>query len=229
MVRVPGVPTGGRQQVRPLYVARHETTWREYLAAVREAKCPAPKLEDGRPVDPTDPRLNDDYPVTGVPVRDYECYLSWLTEKTGIRHRLPSGREWEHFARAGTTSNYPWGDRLGQNNAIVDGHYDASRFPPVGPGERRASVWSGMLRPVESLSPNPWGLFDVIGNASEATTETREGKPACLKLQSVDWCRAVAGRGGAGFVTKSNMLVSEKQFWFSGAGDAALGYRPVHN
>ncbi|QHL90529.1 SUMF1/EgtB/PvdO family nonheme iron enzyme [Sphingomonas changnyeongensis] len=229
MVRVPGLPTGGRQPVRPLYVARHETTWREYMAAVREANCPAPKIDDDKPVDPADPGLNDNYPVTKVPVRDYECYLSWLSMKTGIRHRLPTAEEWEHFARAGTTTNYPWGDSLGQNNAIVHRHYDASRFPPNRPGERRRSVLSGRVRPVESMPPNPWGLYDVIGNAREATTEIGAPWPECLKLKDADWCRLVAGRGGNGLWTDSDKLMTERIFHFAHFGDASLGYRPVHD
>lgn len=229
MVRVPGPATSGKQPARPLYVARHETTWREYMAAVRQANCAPPRIDDKSRADPNDPRLNDDYPVTGVTVSEYECYLSWLTRRTGVRHRLPTADEWEHFARAGTTTNFPWGDSLGQNRAVVPGRYDSRLFPPTAPDEQRSSVYSLSLRPVEGLPPNPWGLFDTIGNAAEVTTETKEGPDTCLKHQSKDWCRLVGARGARVSESEIDSLMTKRTYWFSGAINSGVGYRPVHN
>jgi len=228
MVPVPGIPGAGRGAAKPLYVARHETTWREYLTAVREAGCPAPRLDDKTRADPNDPFLNDDYPVSGVTVVEYQCYLDWLSRRSGRRYRLPTPAEWEHFARAGTKTNYPWGDSLGQNHAVVHGHYDKSLFPPVRPGDPRPSVYSGLVKPVEHLAPNPWGLFDTIGNAAEVTTETKEGTATCLRRQSPDWCRLIAARGQDLTVDK-NRLMTERTFRMSGAFNFTFGFRPVSN
>lgn len=226
MVRVPPLP-GPKPQ--PLFVARHETTWREYLLAVREAGCPSPRLNDESRADPNDPRLQDDYPVTGVTIYEYQCYLDWLSRQAGVRYRLPTAAEWEHFARAGTKTRYPWGDELGQNHAAVDGHYDQNRFRRSPPEPLRSPVWSGVLVPVESFAPNPWGLFDTIGNANEATTEIKYGPETCLKLQKADWCRLVAGRGGAGFKPTADDLMTERYLMFAGGINSVRGYRPVHN
>jgi len=71
------------------------------------------------------------------------------------RYRLPTEAEWEYTARAGTTTRYSFGDsasRLGQyawydKNAYYMGEKYAHRV-----GQKR---------------PNPWGLYDMHGNAWE--------------------------------------------------------------
>lgn len=72
---MPGVPS--KAGIGPsFYVGQYELTWKEYLVAVREAHCPAPLLDSGKPYDIADPRLDDDHPVTGVPYDDFDCYLT---------------------------------------------------------------------------------------------------------------------------------------------------------
>jgi formylglycine-generating enzyme required for sulfatase activity len=72
-----------------------------------------------------------------------------LSQKENVKYRLPTEAEWEYACRAGTTTEFYWGDDF-------DGGY----------------AWvvrnsGGTARDVGTRRPNPWGLFDMIGNAGE--------------------------------------------------------------
>jgi len=91
--------------------------------------------------------------VVDVSWEDANEYAQWLTEQTGKPYRLPSEAEWEYAARAGTETDYWWGDEIGSNRA---------NCPYSG------SEWSGQrTAPVGSFPANPWGLHDTVGNVWE--------------------------------------------------------------
>ena len=89
---------------------------------------------------------------------DAQAYLKWLNRKArGDRYRLPSEAEWEYAARAGTTAARWWGEAIGVGKANCNGcgsQWDNERFAPVG-----------------SFGPNPWGLYDMLGNVWQWTDD----------------------------------------------------------
>ncbi|HGG61190.1 MAG TPA: formylglycine-generating enzyme family protein [Gammaproteobacteria bacterium] len=92
-------------------------------------------------------------PVINVSFNDALAYCEWLSEQTGREYRLPSEAEWEYAARAGTTTAYWWGDKLGQDHTVCEScgsRWDDDRTAPVG-----------------HFKPNPFGLHDMLGNTWE--------------------------------------------------------------
>ncbi len=97
-------------------------------------------------------------PIINVSWEDAQKYVHWLREKTNKNYRLPSEAEWEYAARAGTKTTYWWGNEMNQDSK----------------GNARAncgncgSQWDNkQTAPVGSFAPNPFGLYDMLGNVWE--------------------------------------------------------------
>lgn len=92
----------------------------------------------------------DDLPVDQISWNDVQEFIRKLNAKEGTdKYRLPSEAEWEYAARAGTTTQYSFGD-----SGSKLGEY----------------AWSGVCshpRPVGQKKPNTWGLYDMHGNVWE--------------------------------------------------------------
>ena len=82
---------------------------------------------------------------------DAQRYIEWLNRTSGTKsYRLLSEAEFEYAARAGTLTNYPWGDDIGEGNANCDGC---------------GSPWDNkQTAPVGSFKANDFGLYDMHDN-----------------------------------------------------------------
>jgi formylglycine-generating enzyme required for sulfatase activity len=104
----------------------------------------------------------DNQPVVCVSWNDAIAFIEWLNQQTGKEYRLPTEAEWEYAARAGTETDYWWGNDIGKNRANCNGS---------------GSQWSGkQTSPVGSFEPNPFGLYDTAGNVWEWTCSEYEEK-----------------------------------------------------
>jgi formylglycine-generating enzyme required for sulfatase activity len=135
-------------------------------------------------------------PVLCVSWNDAQAYVAWLnaklqragkisTEGNGP-YRLPSEAEWEYAARAGTRMARWWGDVLDAGDADCDGcgsQWDNKQTAPVG-----------------NFSPNPFGLYDMLGNASEWTADCANGSYTGAPEDGTAWttgnCAQRINRGG---------------------------------
>ena len=90
-------------------------------------------------------------PVDTVTWQEAAAFCDALSSMTGYQISLPTEAEWEYACRAGSTTEYSFGDSVGQ----LDEHawYD--------------SFSSSMTHAVGSKLPNSWGLFDMHGNVWE--------------------------------------------------------------
>jgi formylglycine-generating enzyme required for sulfatase activity len=134
----------------PFALGVYEVTYGEWDICVDEEGCRHHPIARGEVVDPK-------LPVSNISWDDARQFVSWLSEKTGERYRLPSEAEWEYAARAGTTTVYWWGDEAGNNQANCQGC---------------GSQWDNrQAAPVGSFQANPFGLYDVHGNVWEWTAD----------------------------------------------------------
>jgi formylglycine-generating enzyme required for sulfatase activity len=104
-------------------------------------------------------------PVVCISWHEARAYAAWLRRRTGKPYRLPTEAEWEYAARAGTRTSYSFGDDETALCAYAQFADLSSRFG-WHDACRSSRVAYGPL-PVGSLKPNPWGLFDMHGNAWE--------------------------------------------------------------
>jgi formylglycine-generating enzyme required for sulfatase activity len=117
----------------------------------------------------------EDHPVVCVDWHDAKAYAAWLEKKTGKLYRLPTEAEWEYAARAGTDTSRPWGDEANEACRFAN-ILDATAGKVIGGatgkvGARRelhnCDDGFAYTAPVGRFQPNRFGIYDMIGNASE--------------------------------------------------------------
>jgi formylglycine-generating enzyme required for sulfatase activity len=95
------------------------------------------------------------YPANSMSQLAALMYCKWLYQKTKIFYRLPTEAEWEYACKAGTNTNYYWGD----DSTLIDKYAwyvknSKNKYHPVG-----------------QKLPNQWGLYDMLGNIAEWTLD----------------------------------------------------------
>jgi formylglycine-generating enzyme required for sulfatase activity len=140
-------------------------------------------------------RQTDRDPVVNIGWSDAQAFAGWLSKKTNKKFRLPSEAEWEYAARAGTSTRFYWGDAVGSNQAncnSCDSRWDGDSTAPVG-----------------SFAANPWGLFDMAGNAAEWTldcySDNYQKVPIDGSAAADGDCKSRVVRGGSWSDPSENM------------------------
>ncbi len=145
---------------KPFYLGSTEVTQGQYRAVTGES--------------PSNFNGSDDLPVEKVSWNDAIAFCNKLSEKEGLKpyyqfgagsksggggYRLPTEAEWEYACRAGSTTQYSFGDdasSLGEY-AWFDGN-SGNKTHPV--GQKR---------------PNSFGLYDMHGNVWEWVWDGKTG------------------------------------------------------
>jgi len=130
-----------------------------------------------------------DQPVSRISFQEAEAFCRWLSEKTGKTVKLPTEAEWEWAARAGTDTPFWYGDRDTDFTKFANLAGEETRFTyttwengatihirrPFGANSiyplrdnRFTGKWF-VVDYVKQYEPNPWGLYDMIGNVWEWT------------------------------------------------------------
>lgn len=171
---------------KPFAMGRYEVLFDEWEVCANEGVC-APTPHDhnwgkGR------------RPVMNLFYDDMVVYTKWLSKKTGKTYRLPTEAEWEYADRAGTITNYWWGDEVGVNNANC---------------KDCGTEWSAKgSAPAGSFKPNPFGLFDTTGNEWEWVQDcwnpTHKGAPGDGSARLTGDCTQRVMRGGSWYYFSKN-------------------------
>lgn len=98
------------------------------------------------------------------------AFCKWLSDKSGMKVRLPSEVEWEYACRAGTQTRFYFGEsekQIGEYANIADKSYCSAQSSPLPNHCLEADDGYADLAPVGRFKPNKFGLNDMIGNVSE--------------------------------------------------------------
>jgi len=180
----------------PFYMGKYEITvaqFRQFVEATgyktdAEKKGRSHTLPAGEGFKPTEgtnwrnPGFDQgkDHPVLHVTWEDAQEFVKWASRQTGQAVRLPTEAEWEYACRAGTTTAYPWGEKMEEGQGW--GNFGdlsmkrqfpriASLFPTNWPIN-----WDdgfAVTAPVGKFRPNQWGLYDcseMYGNGVRTST-----------------------------------------------------------
>ena len=135
-----GYPAAERPQhsvnIQSFAIGKYEVTQEQWFAVMGSN----PSKRKGRSL-----------PVEYVSWDDAQFFVEKLSQKIGKKYRLPSEAEWEYAARAGTTTQYFWGDDANQADDYA-WFFHNSEIETKGVGLKK---------------PNQFGLYDMIGNAQE--------------------------------------------------------------
>ena len=132
----------------PFWIARHETSQHSYESVMLTNPSVYESSGSNRPVEK----------VSWNKARQF-CERLTIQEKnagrlpSGCEYRLPTEEEWEYCCRAGTVSNFSFGD-----DDKVIGEY--AWFSGNGSSETHE---------VGKRKPNRWGIYDMHGNVAEWT------------------------------------------------------------
>jgi len=103
----------------------------------------------------------EEHPVVHVGYEDAAAYAAWAGKE------LPSEAEWEFAAKGGSDGTaFPWGDEL-----APDGVHLANTWQGEFPWENLLLDGYQFTAPVGSFPANGYGLYDMIGNVWEWTTD----------------------------------------------------------
>jgi formylglycine-generating enzyme required for sulfatase activity len=161
-------------------------------------------------------------PVINVSWHDAVAYATWLSEQTGAHYRLPSEAEWEYAARAGTDTDYWWGDDLRQYGA------DGKIKKYIG----FTRLFNRETTPVGAFPANPYGLSDTAGNVFEWVQDYWHDRYHDAPTDGSPWLEETGGdgglrvlRGGAWDANSRYMKSGARHKYHPGLRYAHIGFR----
>ena len=95
------------------------------------------------------------YPANSMSQYAAFMFCKWLYKQTGIFYRLPTEAEWEYASRAGSTTPYYYG--TDPNMLLKYAWFQKNS--------------NNKYQKVAQKLPNAWGLYDMLGNLMEWTTD----------------------------------------------------------
>jgi formylglycine-generating enzyme required for sulfatase activity len=199
---------------KPFAVGEFSVTFEEWDACVNAGGC-----NGYAPAD--EGRRRGRYPVLNVSWDDAKAYVAWLSSTTGKSYRLLSEAEREYATRAGATTPFWFGASISTKQANYDG---SATFAGGEKGEYR-----GRTVPVETFTPNPFGLYQMHGNVYEWVEDcwhaTYQGAPQDGSAQVAGDCARRVLRGGSWFDPPVMLRSAHRSGFYPGYRSGKIGFR----
>lgn len=196
-------------------------------------------------VNPGYPANRPNQPVIRISWNEAMDYCSNLRKKTGLKINLPTEAQWEWAARAGTDSDF-WFGNLNTDFAPYENMADKQlskmavqgvdpkpmpetnnnfKFYDYLPRERSVDDGNMIVADVAQYKPNPWGLYDVHGNVAEWTRS--DYAPYPYNEGGVSSSQQKVIRGGSWIDRPKNSTSYIRNSYFSWQPANNVGFRII--
>lgn len=111
----------------------------------------------------------DDHPVVQISWNDAREFCHWLSREEGAHYRLPTEAEWEYACRGGSAGGWSFSDFSSQLPSFAN-LADLAILDKYRTYETAVRNWNDRFpfsAPIGSFCANPFGLYDMHGNAME--------------------------------------------------------------
>lgn len=119
-------------------------------------------------------KVGDNYPAVFISWDDCNKFIERLnTIENTNKFRFPTEAEWEYSCRAGTEGTWFFqGDKnlyemIYPNDVIFNQYVWWNDIAPTGPSSGKKFKDNFCIHEVAQKNPNPWGLYDILGNVHE--------------------------------------------------------------
>ncbi len=134
--------------IKSFYLASKEVTIGLWLKCSLSGYC--------KKTPNSDTATDKDQAMYGISMTDAREFIRWLKSTTKKPVRLPTDLEWLYAAYAARETVFPWGDIA--NSSMSHCNTNQGPEPPDHPGV------------VGQFPPNDFGLYDIVGNVAELTS-----------------------------------------------------------
>lgn len=142
---------------RPFFLGQTEVTQAQWVKVMgTKPWADLPDVSEG-----------PNYPATGASSEQAMEFCRKLTElerqagrvPEAVQYRLPTEAEWEYACRAGTVTRFSFGNAFGNDESCIQDFawFHDNHPTTAAPGPKEVAL----------KKPNPWGLYDMHGNANE--------------------------------------------------------------